>query len=204
MEPVIIYKIFLASPQDVLEERERFKRTVNCTNMMLSNMKVSARLELYAWEQVPPGLGLPEEVILQRIPIKDCDIFVAIFWKRLGSPPGTFGTNGKPFLSGTEQEIEEAIHARSQNEKKRPAIMIFLKTDPIPAPAALSKEDIEQLGRLKQYLERFEVGGEHPALVTTFKSKRSAKSDVTKQFEFVVMSALLTQVKEFMEQDGVN
>jgi|YNPNPStandDraft_1061719.scaffolds.fasta_scaffold14300_4 hypothetical protein len=198
---VFLYRIFLASPQDVAREREIFCKVVDWVNEQLFQLGLPARLEVLGWERyVHPDIGLPEPLILRCIPIEKCDIFVAIFWKRFGTPPGTFRTDGTPYLAGTEQEIEEAIRARRQNERNRPVIMIFLKTDGIPPH--LPKEEREQLERLMKYLDKFEVGGEHPALIRRFKT-RTSPSRISEEFRFMVAAFLLSTVKEFLIQDQV-
>ena len=196
---VFLYKIFLASPQDVVKEREIFCEVVEWVNGQLSQLNIPARLEVVGWERyVPPDLGLPEPLILKYIPIEKCDIFVAIFWKRFGTPPGTFRTDGTPYLAGTEQEIEEAIRIRRQSDRNRPVIMIFLKTD--PAPPHPSEEEIEQLHRLARFLRKFEVDSEYPALIYRFKTRISPRR-ISKGFEFTIAAFLMRTVKELLAQD---
>jgi len=193
---VRLYSIFLASPQDVRRERERFCEVVELVNGLLFQLNKPARLEVRRWERdVPPDLEIPEKLILKHIPMEECDIFVAIFWTRFGSPPGTFRPDGTPYLAGTEQEIEEAIKVRKQSDKNRPVIMILLKTDPIPPDTPR-----DQRHRLEEYLRKFEVGGEHTALIGTFKTRKSARR-ISEEFEFKVMTYLMSTVEEFLAQD---
>ncbi len=194
----IAYKIFVASPGDVAKEREAFFRMVDEVNKALEILQVPARLKVYAWEpSTYPDVGLPETVILDQIPLRECDIFVAILWKRFGTPPGTINfSNGRPYLSGTEQEIEEAIAIRTQNNRGRPVIMIYRKIDPISPDIPI--EDLEQLQRLQAFMQKFEAKGEHPALVVKFRRSRK------KPFESLVYFHLLRAVWALLEKDQIN
>ena len=65
-------------------------------------------LELIHWKtDAYPGFHPegPQGVIDPILKIDDCDILLAIFWKR-------FGTPAKGALSGAEHEIRTAIKAR--------------------------------------------------------------------------------------------
>lgn len=198
-QQILLYKIFLASPQDVVKEREVFCEIVEVANRLLFQLDIPVRLEVLGWERyVSPDLGLPESLILKHIPIEKCDIFVAIFWKRFGTPPGTFRVDGTPYLAGTEQEVEEAIRVRRQSKKNRPVIMIFLKTDPIPP--SLSAAEIEQLHRLATFLRKFEADGEHPALICPFKTRLSPRR-ISEEFKFKVLTFLMSTAKELWAQD---
>lgn len=80
-----------------------------------------AVLELTHWKtDAYPGFHLegPQGVIDPILKITDCDILLAIFWKR-------FGTPAKGAASGAEHEIRTAIKARQDNGQ--PYIMIYFK-----------------------------------------------------------------------------
>lgn len=168
------YRIFIASPGDVLHERETAFRVIELVNRKLKETFSAAQLEVAAWERAHPDIGLPQDVILKQIPITECDILVAIFWKRFGLPPGSQRpSDGRPYLSGTERELDEAIHARQLSKNDRPAIMIYRKLDPVPAE--MSDEDFEQLQRVRIYLKSFEPGGTTPALISKFTGDQFAE-----------------------------
>ena len=78
-------------------------------------------LELTHWKtDAYPGFHPegPQGVIDPILKIQDCDILLAIFWKR-------FGTPAKGALSGAEHEIGTAIKARQ--DTGRPHLMIYFK-----------------------------------------------------------------------------
>jgi hypothetical protein len=163
-----IFKVFIASPGDVLPERRMAFQVVEDVNRILANINKPYRLEVRAWEgHVHPDLGLPEEVILKQIPIEECDHFIGIFWRRFGTPTGRRRPqDGKPYLSGTEEEIEKAIQARKSNPENRPIIMLYRKIDPLPRE--MTEEDHCQYASVIDYFKKFEPGGEHPALIIRF------------------------------------
>lgn len=160
-----VYKAFIASPGDVFPEREAAFQVIDKINHTLDILKEPYRLDIYAWERnVYPDLGCPQGVISRQIPIEDCDIFVAVLWRRFGTPTGKKRpSDGRPYLSGTEQEIEEAISVRKKSKSERPIIMLYRKTDPLPT--GLLDEDYLQYGDVIRLFRRFESEGDHPALV---------------------------------------
>ena len=164
-----VLKVFVSSPADVLFEREQAFRTIEDVNRIQAMMGKPFGLEVYAWEgRTYPEAGLPQEVIQKQIPIDRCDIFIGIFWKRFGTPPGTVRPrDGRPYLSGTEQEIDEAFEARRKSPIGRPVIMLYRKTDPLPIK--MTEEDYLQHARVIEFFRQCEPGGEHPALVCEFR-----------------------------------
>ena len=84
--PATIYYVFVASPSDVVEERDRLGTIIKEFNSMHSR-RTGIRLELLRWEHdVSPAVGRdPQAVINDQIP-EDYDVFISIFWNRFGSP----------------------------------------------------------------------------------------------------------------------
>jgi hypothetical protein len=168
MIPTKSYKVLVASPNDVDKERRLLKRVIDHVNDNLKTLEHPCRLELYSWrDNIYPDVGLPERNLLDQIPIEGADILVAIFWKRFGTETGDYRSNGEPFLSGTEEEIEKAIEVRRRTGK--PVIMIFQKLDRIPPD--LSEEEIEQLRLLRRYIGEFKKAGKQRGLIMDFKSR---------------------------------
>jgi DNA-binding winged helix-turn-helix (wHTH) protein len=178
-----VYKVFIASPGDVLRERKIAYKVMAEVNQIFEDQNKPYHLEVYAWERhVYPDLGRPQEVILKQIPIDQCDIFIGAFWKRFGTPPGGRRPHdNKPYLSGTEQEIDEAIEARKKNVNGQPIIMLYRKMDLLPED--MSEDDHLQYAQVIKYFRQFEPGGEHPALVIEFRGnefRRKLRSHLLK------------------------
>ena len=89
-------RVFIASPDDVPNERETFRKIIERVNRVkaLSN---GIYLEAVGWEDTLPGKGRPQEKINKDI-IK-CDIIIMLLWKRWGTPTGKYS-------SGFEEEFE--------------------------------------------------------------------------------------------------
>jgi len=91
------------------------------------------------WEShSSPQMGLrPQEVINRQI-LKDCDLSIAAFWTRIGSPTGEFA-------SGTVEEIEEHLSAG------KPA-MLYFSTAPVQ-PDSIDKKQYKELQKFKKSCE---------------------------------------------------
>ena len=126
-------RIFISSPGDVQEERNKAKAVVDQLRKIFSG-----RLELQAvlWEELPLQVDMyfqrGIDVVLSETGI---DIAVFILWSRLGSPTGPLmvGNDMKEFRSGTEREWQLMLEAREQCQHKglplRPAIFVYTRRD---------------------------------------------------------------------------
>lgn len=186
-----IYKVFLASPHDVTAERSAALDVIIDLNRIYERQKNDYRLEVRAWEQhTYPNIGLPQKVINQQIPISECDIFIGVFWQRFGTPPGgTRPNDGRPYLSGTEEEVEIAIKARRENPDQRPIIMLYRKLDSVIGNMA--DDEHLQYARVIEFFEECKSEGSHPALIKEFQGD---------QFRSVLRDHLLQVVSDFESQ----
>jgi DNA-binding winged helix-turn-helix (wHTH) protein len=136
-------------------------------NKSWKNLKYRASLECLSWEEsVHAAAGKPEEVIKKQLPFEKSDILIAILWKRFGTPTLTNNLDdGHPYLSGTQQEIEESYACFGRTG--RPIIMVYRKDHDIPPN--MSAEELNQLRLVNEFLDEFKPGGKYPALIKTFK-----------------------------------
>ena len=144
----IVYRIFLASPGDVRDERA-FRGRVD--------------LEIIAWDQpgaeVAMEAGLtPQEAIKRGLPKpSQCDLVIVILWSRMGTPlPAEYTKPGAiAYLSGTEWEYHDAINAREEFGK--PTVWVYRRNQ-VPA---LNLEDPEfdekrlQWQKVKDFFQTF-------------------------------------------------
>src|SRR5215468_11607218 len=96
-------RVFIASPSDVIEERDALARLVRDINDVLAFLAPEKHLtlELVRYEtHTFPDLGQPQEVINRQIPV-DYDTFVGVMWSRSGTPTATEA-------SGTIEEFRRA------------------------------------------------------------------------------------------------
>ncbi|MGP0088975.1 MAG: AAA family ATPase [Xanthobacteraceae bacterium] len=98
-------------------------------------------------EAVNRGLCKPSE----------CDIVVVILWSRMGTPlPAEYTkVNGEPYLSGTEWEYEDAIHAAGRDGK--PFVLLYRRTEKPAAELDDPEFDAKraQYRLVQQFFERF-------------------------------------------------
>ncbi len=133
------YKIFLATPSDVQEEREKIKRVIEELNLTFGKRN-GLRLELVKWETHSiPGIAQnnPQELINPLV--DSCDIFVGILWKKFGSPTDKAE-------SGTEEEFHRAYERFKENSSSLRILFYFKNT-------AVSIDDInlEQIQKIKNF-----------------------------------------------------
>lgn len=78
-------QVVLASPSDLIEERQMIKELVNSFNPLY--MKYDICIDLRMWENVTPGMNAdgPQGVIDIDLGISQSDIFICLYWKRIGT-----------------------------------------------------------------------------------------------------------------------
>lgn len=141
--------IFVASPSDVLAEREIVKNVIDELNQTLCK-SLQLNLEIIGWEDSTyPAFGdYPQGVINNQIG-DDYDIFIGILWARFGTPT-------KQALSGTLEEFERA-YTRFKNYKNL-EICFYFKTDDID-PYEIDLDQFKQVKDFKKSLGN--LGGYH-------------------------------------------
>src|SRR5437763_1467261 len=107
-----VHRVMIASPGDVLAERQIAREVIHEWNSVHS---IDRRIVLMpvGWDtHASPEMGDRAQAIINRTVLADCDLLVAIFWTRLGTPTGVAA-------SGTVEEIEEHLAAG------KPAMLYF-------------------------------------------------------------------------------
>ena len=107
----IVYRIFLASPGDVRDERELARAVIEQIRTERA-FRGRVDLECIAWDQpgaeVAMEAGLtPQEAIKRGLPKpSECDLVIVILRSRMGTPlPAEYSKpDGTAYLSGTEWE----------------------------------------------------------------------------------------------------
>ena len=169
-----IISAFVASPADVEDERAALESVVAELNKTWSK-SLGLRLDLIKWEtDVHPGFGeYPQDVINTQIN-DEYDIFIAIFWGRVGSPT-------KMHDSGTLEEFERA-YARYLQDRKSLDILVYFKDQPI-SPSRMDYKQLAKLDEVKSML------GEKGGLYWAF--------DNTKDFESLLRGHLSKVAQEW-------
>lgn len=136
-----ILSVFVASPSDVDEERNRLEDVIREFNKLWSR-QLGIRLELIRWEtDAYPSFGEdPQSVINAQIP-EDFDLFIGIMWYRFGTRTARAG-------SGTVEEFRRAKD-RYDADPDSLQIMIYFKDS--PAPVSPTQLDADQLAEVSGF-----------------------------------------------------
>jgi hypothetical protein len=150
-----VVKVMIASPSDVPRERQLIRDVIHEWNAVHAEDRKVVLMPV-GWEtHAAPDMGDRPQAIINRQLLKTCDLLVAVFWTRLGSPTGVAA-------SGTVEEINEHL------DSGKPA-MIYFSTEPV----RMNSVDGEQYGKLRAFKEDLRSRGlfdEYEDL-TTFRTK---------------------------------
>jgi len=143
---IIEYRCLLISPNDVAPERDAVTNLVQYWNAQIG-VGLDARIELVRWEShaTPDMSDSPQNVINAQL-LENCDLGIAIFWSRLGTP-----TESHP--SGSIEEIYKLI-------QKGARVLVYFCSRPIPQEALVT----EQFAKLQEIRTKFYQDG----LVATY------------------------------------
>ena len=147
-------RIFISSPGDVADERQRALAVVERLQQEFSE---TLSLEPLLWEQ-EPLLATADFQSQIRSPA-DFDIFATVIGSRLGSPLGSQFTrrDGSQYASGTEFEFEAAVAGHHANGK--PELLIYRKSLPADQPPT------PQLEKVSAFFDKWFPGTEDPTAI---------------------------------------
>ena len=141
-----VINVMIACPSDVSIERQMAKDAVQEWNSINSEDKQIVLMPM-SWDtHSSPKMGERAQEIVNKQVLEHCDLLVAIFWTRLGSPTGDS-------RSGTVEEIEKHI-------KTGKPVMIYFSS----APVHLDSVDDKQY----QALQGFKHECEHKGLIEIY------------------------------------
>lgn len=166
-----VFRILIASPSDVEEEREIAVRTIQEWNDLNSSERQIVVLPL-RWEthSAPEYGRRPQEVINRQV-VDHSDLLVGIFWTRVGSPTGEAD-------SGTLEEIERvASHGKT--------VMLYfsqVKQDP-------DRIEPDQLQRLREFKKKTFP----KALVETYSTTIEFRDKLSKQLEIQLRTLVVEE-----------
>lgn len=146
-----VIRIFISSPGDVQEERERARSVVHQLRR-----RYAGRMDLQAllWEELPLQADMSfQQGIDMVLSQTGVDIAVFILWSRLGSPTGPLmvGNQGKQYRSGTEREWDLMLHARERCKREgsppRPSIIVYTRKDDVSFDERLRGKSVDEQER---------------------------------------------------------
>lgn len=130
-----VFKIMIASPSDVTEERNITKEVIYEWNAIHSESKNIVLLPV-GWEtHSSPEMGLPPQEIINKQVLEKSDLLVGVFWTRIGTKTGEY-------ISGTVEEIEKHI-------KQGKLTMLYFSSKPIN-PDSINQEQKIRLDEFKE------------------------------------------------------
>lgn len=134
------YRIFLASPYDLSDERESINEVINELNLTYGNPN-NIVLELLKWEtNSAPAISNNEVQSIINEDIPTYDLFIGLLWMRFGTPTIEFG-------SGTEEEFNIAYKKFKENNNSLQILLYFKNA----SPKTLDDINPEQLGKIQNF-----------------------------------------------------
>ncbi|PZV27228.1 MAG: hypothetical protein DCF12_05375 [Snowella sp.] len=132
-----VYRIFIASPSDIRDEREIVRKQIARWNSLHA---ISYQMFLHPvdGEDSAPSLDERGQAIINKL-VDDCDFLIGIFWTRLG-------TRTPEAESGTAEEID-----RARSKGKRCMVYFCEKSQ--------SQIDQIEYERLQKYKEELQPNG---------------------------------------------
>lgn len=173
------YGVFIASPGDVAPERDIIEKIIEEFNDQVGRRN-GCVFKLLRWENDAIPYFFDKEAqdgIESQVNIKDCAVFIGVFWKRLGTPT----KNGK---TGTEREFWIA-HNHWKNIGT-PYIMLFRSDVPI-RPSEFTMETMEQNRKLYDFLNDSTIKSQ---IVTPYVSIENFKEIFRKWFFKIAQNVL--------------
>ncbi len=129
-----VFKIMIASPEDILSERVLIREVLYEWNAVNSDLRKIVLFPV-AWEtHSSPEMGDRPQAIINKRLLKDCDLLVGVFWTRIGTATGEYA-------SGTVEEIEEHIRAGKP-------VMLYFSTAPV-LPDSIDQDQYSELKKFK-------------------------------------------------------
>jgi tetratricopeptide (TPR) repeat protein len=115
------YRIFIATPGGLDEERKAFRKVTEEYNDSDATRRGVMFLPV-GWEVTLGGIGRPQGLINKDL--RECDYLVLVLWDRWGSPTGN---EDDPFTSGTEEEYEVAMECLANQDLPMKQMVVFFK-----------------------------------------------------------------------------
>ena len=178
-------RIFLASPGDVVEERQEVRKAMQRLEASPS-IRECFTIEVVSWDDPDAPVPMlatitPQQAVALSLPMPaDCDFTIVILASRIGTPLEELKPDGTPYLSGTEWEFENARRA------KKP-VLLYRRTSPPHVTVGEAAEAASQLERLEQFLTQFKgPGGTLRGGITTYKTVEEFAARVRTDVELLL------------------
>ena len=163
--------IVLASPSDLTEERKMIQDLISDLNPLY--MKKDICVDLRMWENSVAGMNAdgPQGLIDLDLEIPKADIFICLYWKKIGT------IIEKENVAGTEHELNVALESYRKNRK--PDIKTFFKKKELDS----STDDYKKIKEISNKLR-------DKGLYDTFMSLEELKNKINRVIQKEVMERL--------------
>ena len=159
-----VIPVMIASPGDVEQEREEVRNAIYNWND-INSKNTSMILNPIGWEtHGAPEMGDRAQALINKRLLTDCDLLIAVFWTRIGTPTGSYE-------SGTVEEIERHM------AEDKPTMIYFSKT-----PIDYSKVDRDQYDLLMKKKDEWKNKGR----IEEFSSLQEFKDKLNKQLPYLL------------------
>jgi tetratricopeptide (TPR) repeat protein len=159
------YKVFVASPGGLDEEREAVRAEMARFNGELMH-ELRTAFSASGWEDVPGTLGRPQATINEEI--EQCDYMILILWNRWGTRPSLDGR----YSSGTEEEFFLAKELVKDGTRPMRDILVLFKG----VPEEQLRDPGPQLTQVLMF--RAKLGDEKDIYYKSFDDLNSLKFEV--------------------------
>jgi tetratricopeptide (TPR) repeat protein len=143
--PFVAYKLFVASPGGLDEERHAIRDEVQSFNES-AGRELGLRFDVTGWHDVAGGMDRPQELINEHL--KTCDYMILLLWDRWGMSPEHDGR----FSSGTEEEFHVARELIGVETSPLTDILVLFKG----VPAAQLRDAGPQLTAVLNFKQEVE------------------------------------------------
>lgn len=118
------YRIFIASPRGLDDEREVFREVIDDYNDKEAIPR-GVYFDPVGWQDTLSKIGRPQEIINDEV--RTCDYFVLLLWDRWGTPPNK---EDPEYTSGTEEEYHVALESFEDPDRPmKQLVMLFKAVD---------------------------------------------------------------------------
>lgn len=171
------YRLFLASPGDVAEERDAVVEIVEEFNLRDDK---GVHVDVIRWEKLAtPDAGRPQENIFENTKFEKIEIFVGIFWSRMGTPSGAVDPDtDEEYPSGTMEEVKKAVRMMGTGKIKIGRLMLYF-CERYVSP----NMDLDQLKKVQDFKK--EIDQDKLALWRSFTSLEDFKWKLRVDLEVV-------------------
>jgi len=165
-----VYQVFIASPSDVMDERDAITKTINSWNNLNSH-DLGITVLPVKWEtNATPELGDRPQALINKNLCAHSDILIGVFWTRIGSPSGVSE-------SGTIEEIENFKKANKH-------VMLYFSKKHMP-----HNIDVDQYKRVRDFEDR--IKSERWGIIDSFTTTDELEEKLTAHLTRVIRKTKL-------------